>query len=136
VNTAIIAFAQSLGFAVPSNTAQWVATEILVHGQVRRRTLGVAVQVRRVTRLFMREMDLLSDQAVEVTQVTPASPAARAGLREGDLIVAINDRLVANVDDIHRILSHSADVPTLELTVIRQDRKLSVPIEWSAERLR
>jgi S1-C subfamily serine protease len=75
-------------------------------------------------------LDLLSDQVVEVTQVAPRSPAYRAGLQAGDFIVAINDRLVTNVDDIHRILSHSADLPSLELTVVRAERKLQVPIEW------
>ncbi|MGE0759882.1 MAG: S1C family serine protease [Pirellulaceae bacterium] len=130
VNTAIVAFAQGLGFAVPSNTAQWVATEILAHGRVRRKTLGIGAQVRRVTRLMMRELDLLTDQVVEVSGVVAGSAAARAGLREGDLLVAMNDRLVANIDDIHRILSQAADIPTLELSFIRDGRKQTIDIAW------
>jgi S1-C subfamily serine protease len=131
VNTAIIAFAQGLGFAIPSNTAQWIATEILVHGRVRRRTLGITAQVHRVSRQFMRTLDLLTDQVVEVMDVADGSPAAKAGLAAGDLIVAINDRLVANVDDIHRILSHPSSSPSLELTIIRDHRKMAIVIEWS-----
>jgi S1-C subfamily serine protease len=130
VNTAIIAFAQGLGFAVPSNTVQWVTTEILQYSRVRRRVLGVTAQVRRMTRLFMREMDLLADQAVEVMDVVAGSPAEKAGLRPGDLIVAINDRLVSSVDDIHRLLSRPADMPAIELTIVRGNQKRLLAIAW------
>jgi S1-C subfamily serine protease len=130
VNTAIIAFAQGLGFAVPSNTAEWVAGEILSHGRVRRRVFGIAAGLRRLPRQQVRELDLLADQVVEVMDIDPQGVAARAGMRAGDLIVAMNDRLVASVDDLHRLLARWPIDAAVELTVIRGDRRLNVTIDW------
>jgi S1-C subfamily serine protease len=129
VNTAIIAFAQGLGFAVPSATAQWVVTELLQHGRVRRRQLGVTATTRQLPRSAVREHDLLADQAVEVIEVVRDSAASRAGVRPGDLIVAINDRIVANVDDLHRVLTIAGSEVELELTVIRGDGRLTLRLQ-------
>lgn len=132
VNTAIIAFAQGLGFAVPSNTAEWVAGEILSHGRVRRRVFGIAAGLRRLPRQQVRELDLLADQVVEVMDIDPQGVAARAGMRAGDLIVAMNERLVASVDDLHRLLARWPIDAAVELTVIRGDRRLNVTIDWQS----
>jgi S1-C subfamily serine protease len=131
VNTAIIAFAQNLGFAVPSNTVEWVASEILAHGSMRRRVLGIGARVRRLPRHVVRQLDLLSDQAVEVLGVQEDSAAAQSGMRPGDLIVAMNDRVVASVDDLHRLLSRWPTGTPLELSVVRGQRKLTLAIEDS-----
>src|SRR4029077_2939781 len=61
VNTAIVAWAQGLGFAVPANTANWVVGELLSHGQVRRRLLGIAASTVSLPRRLVRELDLLAD---------------------------------------------------------------------------
>lgn len=105
VNTAIIAMAQGLCFAVPANTVHWVVSEIVAHGHVRRRQLGIVAQTVAIGRNTVVEFDLLSDTGVEVMEVTPASAADAGGVRRGDLIVAINDRIVTSVDDIHRLLT-------------------------------
>jgi S1-C subfamily serine protease len=119
VNTAIIAMAQGLGFAIPANTAEWVLQEILTHGRVRRRQLGVVAQVARLPRSLVRELDLLADQGVEVREVAPRSIADLAGIRPDDVIVALAGRLVTSIDDLHRLL----------ITVIRGDlqRTIHVP---------
>jgi S1-C subfamily serine protease len=130
VNTAIIAFAQGLGFAVPSNTAEWVAGEILSHGKVRRRTFGIAAGWRRLPRQLVRELDLLSDQVVEVMDVAEYGVAAQAGIRAGDLIVAMNDRVVSSVDDLHRLLARLPLEAAVELTLVRGNKQLQVAIEW------
>src|SRR5262245_9370294 len=124
VNTAIIAFAQGLGFAVPSSTAKWVVTEILSHGEVRRRQLGIVARTVQLPRAVVRNLDLLSDQAVEVIEVARGSAAERAGLQAGDDIVAINDRVVTSIDDIHRLL-----------TVLPLDQPLSVAVVRDGERV-
>lgn len=128
VNTAIIALAQGLGFAVPSATAQWVTTEILAHGQVRRRTLGIVAATRPLPRTFVREFDLFTEHAVEVVEAVSGSTAHANGITTGDLIVAINDRLVSNVDDIHRLLTQIPNSVPLVLTVIRGRQKFDVQI--------
>ena len=123
VNTAIIAFAQGLGFAVPSSTARWVISEILQHGKVRRRQLGIKAMVSRVPRHLVRALDLLADQVVEVMEVVAGSTADAAGICEGDFIVAINNRIIANVDDVHRLLATLPMALALEVTIVRNERK-------------
>lgn len=130
VNTAVIAGAQGLGFAVPSNTAQWVVGEILAHGRVQRRQLGVTAGTRQLPRALMRKFDLLTDHAIEIIQVLPGSVAYKSGLEEGDILVEINDRIVASVDDIHRLLARMPDDAPLELRVIRGQRDLRIPLRW------
>jgi S1-C subfamily serine protease len=119
INTAIIAMAQGIGFAIPSNTAEWIVAEILTHGKVRRRQLGISASVVHLPRALVRELDLLADQAVEVQSVVPGSLAAQAGIQSGDIIVALADRLVSSIDDIHRLLMAVPADQGLELSVIR-----------------
>jgi S1-C subfamily serine protease len=132
VNTAIVAFAQGLGFAVPGNTARWVVSEVLAHGKVRRRQLGIVATVRNVPHRLVRELDLLSDQAVEVVEVVENSPADAADIRPGDLIVALNDRVVSSVDDLHRLLALFPIAAPLELTLVRNGGKRHIPIAHTA----
>jgi S1-C subfamily serine protease len=80
VNTAIIALAQGLGFAIPGNTAQWVVGEVLAHGRVRRRLLGIAATAVPLSRSLVRELDLVSDRAVEVVEVQPRRGACAWGI--------------------------------------------------------
>jgi len=118
VNAAIIAMAQGLGFAVPAATAQWVVTELIAHGRVRRLALGIVATVTPLSRRLVREHDLLSDQAVEIVEIAPRSPAQSAGLRPGDLLVAVNGRVITGVDDLHRMLSGLPVARQLLLSVI------------------
>jgi S1-C subfamily serine protease len=140
INTAVIAMAQGIGFAIPSNTAAWVVSELVSHGKVRRLSLGISVTVTPLARRLVHDLDLLSDTAVEVMKVIPQGPAASAGLRPHDVIVAANDRIIANMDDLHRMLSGRLAVPAesppasganggeLEISVIRDDRIIKIPV--------
>ncbi|MEX2310111.1 MAG: trypsin-like peptidase domain-containing protein [Pirellulales bacterium] len=119
INTAIIALAQGLGFAIPSATAEWVLQEILGHGQVRRRQLGIVAQVTRLPRSLVRSLDLLADQGVEVREVADRGVASQAGIHAGDLIVALAGRLVTSIDDLHRLLMTVPADQDFDLTVIR-----------------
>ncbi len=133
VNTAIIAMAQGLGFAISSNTIQWVASEILTRGFVRRRKLGVAATARKLSRSLIRELDLFSEFVVEVTQVNPDGDAHKSGIRTGDMIVMINDRITSSVDDIHRSLALLPVEIPLELTLIRDDQKIEIQVNVDKE---
>lgn len=128
VNTAIIAMAQGIGFAVPSNTAQWVTGELLAHGRVRRRQLGIVAANVRLSRAAVRQLDLLSDQAVVITEVVPQSLAHRAKLQSDDILIAMNGRILESVDDIHRLLAIFPEDTPLELTVVRRDTQLTVQL--------
>jgi S1-C subfamily serine protease len=128
INTAIIAMAQGLGFAIPSNTAEWVLQEILAHGGVRRRQLGIVANVTRLPRSVVRALDLLADQGVEVREVAPRSIADLAGIRPDDVIIALADRLVTSIDDLHRLLMTVPTDQGFELTVIRGERQQTVHV--------
>jgi S1-C subfamily serine protease len=128
VNTAIIAMAHGLGFAIPSNTAQWVVSEILAHGSVRRRQLGIAGTTSALPMVLVRELDLVSERAVEVLNVTPSSAADLAGIERGDWIVALQGRVVTSTDDIHRLLTQFAVDQPLTVTVIRNRSRLELEV--------
>jgi S1-C subfamily serine protease len=138
INTAIIAWAQGLGFAVPANTARWILGELLAHGKVRRLSLGVTATVTSLARRLVRELDLLADTGVEVMDVLANGPAAIAGVRPHDVIVSANDRVVASIDDLHRIISKqvsssgaagaAGSVTPLELGLVREDRLLKLAV--------
>jgi S1-C subfamily serine protease len=128
INTAIIAMAQGLGFAIPSNTAEWVLQEILAHGGVRRRQLGIVANVTRIPRAIVRALDLLADQGVEVREVAARSMAELAGIRPDDIIVALAGRLVTSIDDLHRLLMTVPIDQGFELTVIRGEAQRTVQV--------
>ena len=128
VNTAVIAMAQGMGFAVPANTARWVTSELISHGRVRRPFIGVTVGVVQVPAGVSRDLDLWNDRAVRVGGLSAKGPAARAGIQRGDLIVAVNDRIVSSVDDLHRILSTGTAGKALTFQIIRDRRKFELTV--------
>lgn len=133
INTAIIAMAQGLGFAVPATTAQWVVGELIAHGRVRRLSLGVTVTIAPVPKRLVRELDLLTDQAIEIVEVLARGPAAEAGLQAGDWIVAAGGRITAGADDLHRVLAALNGEREIALEVVRGERvlELSITPRWS-----
>jgi S1-C subfamily serine protease len=128
VNTAIIAMAQGLGFAVPSNTARWVIGELMTHGRVRRRWLGITGSTVAVPRALVRELDLVADEAIEIVDLDPNGPAAKAGLQRGDVIIAAADRVTTTVDDLSRIITLVPAGEPLALSVIRDERLVDITI--------
>ena len=135
INTAIIALAQGLGFAVPSNTAKWVLPQLMAHGRVRRGRIGVAGHDRPLERRLVRYHELTSETAVEVYSVEAGGPADRAGMREGDLIVALNNQKITGIDDLHRFLAEWPLKRPIHLTIVRAQEKLGLdvhPIESTA----
>ena len=119
INTAIIAMAQGIGFSIPANTARWVVSQILTHGRVRRSFLGIAGRQRLLHRRIVRFHGLNEDFAVEVLTVEPQGPAGLAGMRVGDLIVAINGSSTQSVDDLHRFLSEWPIGRPVEIDIVR-----------------
>ncbi len=126
INTAIIANAQGIGFAVPAATAAWVVPQLFQYGRVRRAYLGIVGRQRPLGRRTIRYHELAADYAVEVASLDSAGPAARAGLQRGDFVVAINEQVVRSVDDLYRFLSEWAPGRELSLTLLRRTRKLSL----------
>ncbi len=128
INTAIIAMAQGIGFAIPAGTAQWVLTEILTQGRVRRAWLGVAARDRPLDVRLVRALQLASPRAVEILSRESAGPAAQADLQPGDLIVAVNGEAVGGIDTLHRLLGRVPPGSELLLQIVRRTQRLTVAL--------
>jgi S1-C subfamily serine protease len=128
INTAIISMAQGISFSVPSNTARWVVTEIMTHGRVRRAYIGIAGQQRPIDRRLARFHNVDQKNAVAIIQVYDNSPAAKAGLQAADMIIAINNKSVENVDNIHHELAGLSMGDLIRLDIIRGKSRLEIDL--------
>jgi S1-C subfamily serine protease len=128
VNTAIIAMAQGIGFSVPASTAQWVLTEVLTQGRVRRAYLGVSVRDRPLDLRLVRALELPVKRAVEILGRDDKGPAVESDLRPGDFIVAVNDAPVDGVDALHRHLSRWPVGTALTLHIVRRTQSLRIEL--------
>jgi S1-C subfamily serine protease len=128
VNTATILPAQGICFAIGINTAKFVASRLLRDGRIRRSYIGVSAQTVPVHRRVVRFYDLAKESGALVLSVEENSPAKRAGLRDGDIIVALEGHAVAGVDDLHRVLTDVRVGVSSALTVLRRTEKLELKI--------
>ncbi|AJD44928.1 trypsin-like serine protease [Rhizobium sp. SEMIA 4085] len=104
VNTAIIQGAQSIAFAVASNTAKHVVSELLRFGHVRRAYVGIAADTVELHRRIALEAGIVQKTAVRLRRVEPGGPAEKAGLQEGDYLLSIDRHPVSGVDDVVRLM--------------------------------
>ncbi len=128
VNTATILPAQGICFAIGINTAKFVASRLLRDGRIRRSYIGVSAQTAPIHRRLVRYYDLPKETGVIVLAAESNSPAQRAGLNEGDVIVALDGQPVAGVDDLHRVLSDARAGTESELTILRGTDRVNVRI--------
>jgi len=135
INTAVIAPAQGLCFAIALSTAGYVASRLIRDGRLAHGRIGVVAQNVPIRRRLVRYFGLKSESGVLVAGVEPRSPGQQAGLREGDVIVAAQGRDLPDVDALHRLLAeHEVGTP-LTLSVIRLTQRLDVeltPVEAKA----
>jgi S1-C subfamily serine protease len=120
INTAVIMGAQGICFSVASNTALLVLTQILQHGRVRRAAIGIHGQQTAIPRHLARHADVLQASGVRVMEVQPSSPAERAGIKPGDLIIAIDGQTVTGIDDLLRLLDHHRVGKETALSILRR----------------
>jgi S1-C subfamily serine protease len=123
INTAMILPAQGLCFAVASNTARFVASMLIRDGRIRRGYIGVAGQSARVPRALARSLALAVSAGVRVMSVERGSPAAAAGVREGDIVLAFGEQPITGVDDLHRCLTGDWIGARTTLTVLRSGQR-------------
>jgi S1-C subfamily serine protease len=128
VNTAMIRPAQGICFAIASNTARLVAGWLIRDGRIRRSYIGVAGQNVPLHRRVSRFYKLPLETGVLVVSVEKDSPAQRAGLREGDVLIAFNERPIGTIHDLHKMLvGEQIGVPA-KLLIIRHTEKLELSI--------
>jgi len=128
VNTATIMPAQGLCFAIAINTAKLVAGHLMRDGRIVRAFIGIAGMTTEVPRRVSRYHGLAASGGVTVTAVEPDSPAAKAGLRPGDIVVAFGGSPIAGIDDLQRMLTAEHIDRRLEMTILRGTEKLSATI--------
>jgi len=128
VNTATILPAQGICFAIGINTAKFVASRLLRDGRIRRSYVGISGQTVPVHRRVVRFYDLPRETGALVLSVEDGSPAKRAGLRDGDIIVALEGQPVAGVDDLHRLLTEVRVGVSCLLTVLRGTEKVELRV--------
>jgi len=134
VNTAMIMPAQGICFAIAANTASFVMGKLIHEGRIRRAYLGVAGQNVPLHRRVVRFHALPNETGVFVVSVEPDSPAGRAGVRDGDLIVAYADKPIAGIDDLHRMLTEEQAGVGASVTVIRGSKKETLAVEPTLRR--
>jgi len=138
MNTAIMQGAQGLGFAIPINTAQQIAQQLITTGKVEHPYLGI--QMVALTPEVQQEInnDLNSGLSVSessgilVIKVVPGSPAANAGLRAGDVIQAVNGQTVQDAAEVQKLVSQKSVGDSLALSVKRGQQSLSVTAQLAA----
>ena len=128
VNTAVIMGSQGLSFAVPIDTAIRVVSAILQEGHVRRAFVGVSGRNTRLPRHVARAALVKGDSGVQVESVMDGSPASRAGLAVGDVIVGFGPASIASIDDLHRLLTREAIDVRTDLVIVRAGSRIELPI--------
>jgi S1-C subfamily serine protease len=128
INTAVIRGAQGIAFAVASNTANFVISEIVRHGAVRRAFIGVSADTVPLPRRTALLAGLAASTAVRLRSLEAGGPAAKAGLIAGDIIAAIDGTPVTGVDDLVRLLDGSRIAKPASLTVLRRSGRAEIDV--------
>jgi S1-C subfamily serine protease len=128
INTAVILGAQGISFSVPVDTARWVLGELMQHGRVRRGVLGLAAQTRPIDRRLARHHGLEQKTGIEIMEVVRGKAADKAGLKDGDIIVALDGRAVESVDGVHKLLGASSIGREIPARVLRGAKMLDLTV--------
>ena len=129
INTAIIASGQGIGFAIPSNMAKSVVSQIKDKGKVTRGWIGVSVQT--ISPDMARALELKEATGALVNDVVTGGPAEAAGLKRGDVIIAFDGRDIKNMSDLPMIVANTPAGKTADVRVIRDGKTMDVKITVS-----
>jgi S1-C subfamily serine protease len=129
VNTATIASAQGLCFAVSSNLAAHVVGKLIMWGKVKRAYLGIAGQLVNLTGRMVSANKLEKKTGVYVYEIVPDQPVYNAEIKVGDIVVEFNGITVGSVDDLHKLLNESVIGKTVSMGVLRGGRKTIIEVK-------
>ena len=128
VNTAMILAAQGICFAIGINTAKFVAGRLIKEGKIKRSYIGLGGQNVPLLRRIVRFYHLPVESGILIVSIEENSPAQRAGLFEGDVIVGFDGQPIAGIDDLHRMLTEEKVGVRTKLTILRRTEKLDLMI--------
>jgi S1-C subfamily serine protease len=128
VNTAAILPAQGICFAIAIDTAKYVAGRLIRDGRIRRGRIGIAGQTVPLHRRVVRFHDLAVEQGVFVVSVEPDSPAARGGVRDGDVIVGYAGAPVGGIDDLQRRLAEEPVGVPARVALLRANQLVDLEV--------
>jgi serine protease Do len=132
INTAIINFAQGIGFAIPSNMAKQVIEQLLARGKVVRGWLGVGIQP--LTPELAKKFGVSEGEGVLVNEVFDKDPAAAAGIRPGDIIVKIDGTAVDSPNKLSRLIGALPPGATSKIEVVRDMKHVVLEVPLSERR--
>lgn len=132
INTAIINFAQGIGFAIPSNMAKQVAGQLIMHGKVARGWLGVGIQP--LTMELATKFGVSETEGILVNEVFENDPAAKAGIKPGDIITKINGNPVETPNMLSRLIAGIEPGGTASMEVLRDGKRLALTVALSERR--
>ena len=132
INTAIINFAQGIGFAIPSNMAKQVIDQLLAKGKVVRGWLGVGIQP--LTAELAKKFGVTEGEGVLVNEVFEKDPAAAAGIKPGDIIVKIDGAVVDSPNKLSRLIGTLPPGATSKIEVVRDLKHLTLDVPLSERR--
>jgi S1-C subfamily serine protease len=128
VNTAMILPAQGISFATSIDTAKFVASRLIRDGKVSRSYIGLAGQNVPLPRRIVRFYNLPVETGILVVSFEGVSPARKAGVLAGDIIVGFDDHPIAGIDDLHKLLTEERIGRKSSLVVIRHTEKLNITV--------
>ena len=128
INTAMIRPAQGICFAIASNTVRFIASRLMRDGRIRRSRIGVAGQQTTIPRAFARAHQMAISSAVLVAGIEDDSPASRAGLRKGEVILGFGGTPVSGIDDLHRLLTEDRIGSPATLVVLRNGERRQLTV--------
>lgn len=135
MNTAIIRGAQGLGFAIPVNTAQKIAQELITQGKVDHPYLGIQMLTltpevkQKINKQFGGRVNIAADQGVLLVNIVPNSPASTGGLLPGDVIKSINNQPVNKIEDVQKLVENSKIGITLQVQVERNGQTTQIGVK-------
>ena len=128
VNTAAILPAQNICFATAINTAKFVAGKLIKDGYIKRSFIGIAGQDVPIHRRIVRYYNLTAEKGIMVINVEKNSPASKAGLLLGDIIISFNDKIINGIDDLHKILTEDNLGITSRIKILRYTELIELTI--------
>ncbi len=126
INTAIVPQGQGIGFAIPSKLAQEILLQLRGAGKVTRGWLGVAIQ--GLTPDLVQAFGLENDNGALIAEILPDSPAEKAGLKRGDIILGLNDTAVESSSDLPRLVAAIPPNTKITLDILRKAKRQKVAI--------